>query len=166
MILTNLEDIRKMKLDFSVPEQYADDIRPGQEVRFSVENDPGEFTAVVTACEPAIDLNTRTLRVRAIMENPEELLVPGSSAKVEIDLQRIRESIFIPSSALIPSARGYSVFIARNSKALNVPVETGIRTQTHVQILAGLQPGDTLITTNLLRIRNESPITLGKLNHP
>ncbi|NQV02080.1 MAG: efflux RND transporter periplasmic adaptor subunit [Bacteroidia bacterium] len=166
MILTNLDDIRKIKLDFSIPERYADDIKPGQEVRFNVENDAEEFKATITACEPAIDLSTRTLWVRAVTKNTEGFLVPGSSAKIEIDLQRIRESIFIPSSALIPSAKGYSVFIIRNSMALNLPVETGIRTQTHVQILTGLQAGDTLITTNLLRIRNELPVKLGKLNHP
>jgi membrane fusion protein (multidrug efflux system) len=76
----------------------------------------------------------------------------------------MNKAIFVPTSALIPSIKGYSVFIARNGVALSTLVKTGIRSRDYVQVLDGLQIGDTIVTTNLLRIKNESSIKVLKIN--
>jgi len=162
--LTNLQDIHQLKLDFSLPERYASDINPGAQISFSVESRPELFSAVVDACEPAVDPRTRTLLVRAIADNRQQHLVPGESIKVFIELQKLTKSIFIPSTALVPSPQGYSVFVCRKSFAQSIPVNTGIRTEDFVQVLEGLRYGDTVITTNLLRIKKDSRVTIDNLN--
>jgi membrane fusion protein (multidrug efflux system) len=70
----------------------------------------------------------------------------------------------VPSAALIPSIRGYSVFLVKGGKAVLAPVKTGNRGNERVQVLEGAHRGDTLITTNLLRVRNGSPIRIQKIN--
>ena len=164
VILANLVDINRIKLDFSIPERYAGDLKVGSEIRFRTDYLDSDRTAIVEAIEPAVDLKTRTLLVRAVAPNRDGKLVAGTSARVSLTLQEINKAIFVPTSALIPSIKGYSVFIARNGVALSAMVKTGIRSREYVQVLDGLQIGDTIVTTNLLRIKNESSIKILKIN--
>jgi len=163
-VLANLQDIGRLTLDFSVPERYARDLQPGSPVYFTTDYLPEKLVASVEAAEPAVDERTRTLLVRASVQNVGGNLVPGTSARVSLVLKEQALSIFVPTSALIPSIKGYTVFINRGGKALASPVKTGIRNSDLVQVLEGLKPGDTLVMTNLLRIKNGSPLTLTNLH--
>jgi membrane fusion protein, multidrug efflux system len=162
-VLANLQDISRMTLDFSIPERYAGDMKPGSAVTFRTDYLPEEQQAQVETVEPSVDQRTRTLPARALILNKDGRLVPGTSAKVYLTIMDQAGSIMIPTSALIPSIRGYSVFLARGGKALSVPVKTGTRSSEFVQILEGIAAGDTVVTTNLLRLRNGSPITIQKI---
>ena len=162
-VLANLQDISRMTIDFSVPERYARDLHVKSPVRFRTDYLPDEQKAEVEAIEPAVDQRTRTLLVRAAISNPGGSLVPGTSAKVLLTIGETASSIFVPTSALIPSIKGYSVFLKKGGKAFAAPAKTGIRNSDFVQILEGVHPGDTLITTNLLRIKNGSPLSIIKI---
>lgn len=158
--LVMLQDIRTLKVLFDIPERYAGEVSNGQTVQVSLDRFPDPFIAVVNATDPAVDIRTRTLRVQAILHNPEVKLLPGSSVRVTLNLQTTGNALFVPSEALIPSPRGYSVFVVRKGHAETVEVTTALRTSSMVQVLSGLVSGDTVITTNLLRLRNGMAVSI------
>ncbi len=162
-VLANLQDINRITLDFSIPERYAGAMKPGSAITFRTDYLPQEQQAQVETVEPSVDARTRTLPARAIILNNDGRLVPGTSAKVYLTIMDQAGSIMIPASSLIPSIRGYSVFLARGGKALSVPVKTGTRSSDFVQVIEGIGTGDTIVTTNLLRLRNGSPLTIQKI---
>jgi len=153
LILTTLQDIHKVKVDFSVPERYAGSIREGQKVTFTIPGSPRFFDATILAIQPNVDATTRNLQIRAVAENFEQLLFSGSSVKVFLNFGRSGKTLFIPSQCLMPSLKGYSVFVIKNKIAKLNTVKTGIRTKESVQIIEGINNSDTLVMTNLLRIR-------------
>lgn len=161
-VLANLQDISQINIDFAVPERYASDIRANQEISFTTDYSDQIFMARVLAFEPSIDPKTRTLLIRAVADNRRNQLVPGSLVKVSLDIQGVDRSIFIPSEALIPTQKGYQVYLVKNGAALLREVKTGMRTQSSVQILEGIVSGDTVVTTNLLRIRPKTPVRVIK----
>jgi len=160
MVLTTLQDIRRIKLDFSVPEKYSHDLHVGSKISFRLDYLTNPVMAVIEAIEPAVDVNTRTLLVRAAAPNDNGSLVPGTSARVALVLKEWDKSIFIPANALIPSIKGYSVFLFRNGLSDPVMVKTGIRNSDFVLVTDGINAGDTLVTTNLLRIKKGSPLKI------
>lgn len=164
LVLANLLDVGIIKVDFSIPERYAMDLHIGSIIRFRTDYLKDEVTAVVEAIEPAVDVRTRTLLVRATAENGDGKLVAGTSARVALTLKEFNKSLFVPTSALIPSIRGYSVFANRGGFAQSVMVKTGVRNRDHIQVLEGIKVGDTLVLTNLLRVKKESPLKVTKIN--
>lgn len=162
MVLANLQDMSRIKIDFSVPERYSRDLHAGSLISYRTDYLPEERTAAVEAIEPAVDQRTRTLMVRADADNKDGSLVPGTSARISLTVTEARPGIFVPTSALVPSIKGYTAFIKQKGAAKAVTVKTGVRNRDNIQILEGLQTGDSLITTNLLRIKNGSPVTIAK----
>jgi membrane fusion protein (multidrug efflux system) len=157
-VLTTLTAIEPIKLDFKVPERYAGSISLGGTVRFRQEGGDRWHPASVVAVEPQLDLATRSLLIRALAENPKDALRPGAFVSVEIPLARLEQGVMIPTQSLVPSARGQSVFVVRDGKAEARPVRTGVRTPEAVQVLEGLQPGEKVVISNLLRIRPSIPL--------
>jgi membrane fusion protein, multidrug efflux system len=157
--LTTVQDLSRLKLDFTLPERYADEVHAGQAFSFHVEGRGEIFTGQVAAVEPTIDRTTRSLLVRGVVPNPGGVLTPGASASVEFEVQS-GSGILIPSRALVPSIKGHNVFVLREGRAAEQPVTIGLRTEERVQILAGLKPGDTVLTSNLLRLRAGIPVRI------
>lgn len=153
MPLVTLEDISLIKIEFAVPEKYANSVGLNQPVNFQVENSDQLYKATIKVIEPYVDQNTRSLFIRAIAGNGDKKLLPGSSATVEVALNQIPNTVMIPSKALIPSLEGNSVLTIEHGKAVKTNVEVGLRTNTSVQITKGLQPGDSVMTTNILRAK-------------
>ena len=116
------------------------------------------------AIEPQIDPNTRALKIRAVADNSEGLLLPGQFVRVELILETITNAVLIPTQAIIQEMEGPKVFISRNGKAERIDVTTGIRTDRELEILSGLNTGDTLITTGLLQIRQGIQLEFLKVN--
>lgn len=159
-IVTTIRQVDQLKLEFSIPEKYAKDINPGYKVRFKVDGGEQTHAATVIATENSVDQNTRTLKVRAVVTKTHKELVPGVFAKVNLQLGRDEGAIMIPTQALIPSARNKQVILLRNDSVKFAVVETGIRDSAYVQILSGVLPGDTVITTGLMAIRPKSKVTV------
>jgi len=163
-VLASLQDVSRVKIDFAVPERYANDLHPGAQVLFTTDYSPDIFYATVEAIEPAVDLNTHTIGLRAFSDNREGKLVPGASIKVDLQIKNLEKSIFVPTSALMPSLKGYNVFIVKSGKAESMIIKTGLRNRESVQILDGLSKGDTLVITNLLRVKQDSRLKIVKLH--
>lgn len=152
-VLASLHDTSSLKLDFTVPERYAASLTPGQEFRFQVAGRAEPLKAKILAFEPSVEAASRSIRVRGVLENAPEDLLPGAFATVELPV-RVEQAILIPSIAVIPGADGRRVFVAREGLAHSVRVELGARTTDRVQVLSGLSPGDSVAVSNLLRIRD------------
>jgi len=153
-LIATLQQIDPVKIEFSVPEKYSLTVKKGMPVRFTVGNIDRTFDGTIYAVESGIDPQTRTIRVRATSPNPGSILIPGTYARINIILEKIPDALTIPSEALITGMEGNKIYICRNGMAVSVPVTTGIRTGTDVQITSGLSAGDSLITTGLLQISN------------
>lgn len=151
-VLTNIQDNSVVKLDFQVPEKYAHVIAAGSEQKFTVASDTNQYTAKVTAREASLDQNTRTLQVRAVSANPGRLLLPGQSARLHLALHSTADALMVSSQALMPSSKGYNVYTVKNNHVQLSPVEIGQRGPYTVEVLHGLNNGDTVITSNLLRL--------------
>jgi membrane fusion protein (multidrug efflux system) len=152
--ITTLQDIDTLKIEFSVPEKYVKLIDVGDRVNFKVQGSDKKYRAVIYAIDPKIDPSTRTLQARAIFPNKNYEILPGAFAEVEVILEEIPNAILIPAEALIPSVEGNKVFICNGGKAVERKVETGVRTERFIQVLSGVQPGDTVLTTGLLQLKS------------
>lgn len=152
-IITTLQQIDPIKIEFSIPEKYKNNIVNNQEVEFTVEGVPDTFRGKVYATESKIDLSTRSIRIRALCANPQGNLFPNSFATIKLNLFPNQQSIFIPARSIVPLIDGEQVFIVRNGKAAAVRITTGIRTETEVEVEKGLQPNDTLVISGLLQIK-------------
>ena len=157
-LIATIQQVDPIKIEFSVPEKYSLKVKKGMHLTFTVENVDKTFDGVVYAVESGIDPETRTIKVRATSPNPGLILLPGTYARISIILENIPDALTIPSEALITELEGTKVYLCRNKKAVSIPVVTGLRTSTDVQIVTGLTAGDSLITTGLLQISNGSPV--------
>ncbi|HTV18377.1 MAG TPA: efflux RND transporter periplasmic adaptor subunit [Polyangiaceae bacterium] len=157
-LLSTLQDTSSLKLDFTLPERYAGALRPGSSFRFRVEGRPESYTGQVAAVEPSVDPATRSLLVRGVIEGAPGLY-PGSAASVEVPL-RVEQALLVPSIAVVPGIEGRRVFVADAGRARAAKVELGFRSADRVQVLSGLAAGDAVITTNLLRLREDAAVTL------
>lgn len=157
--ITTVVDDNPVKIDFVVPERFAGQLSPGDEIRFTVEGIQRAFTGRVYALEPAIDEQTRTLGVRATSPNDDGALVPGAFAQVEIALPE-RDALTVPSFALLPEIRGHRVLVMRGGRAEPRSVRIGARTTERVEVLDGLAAGDSLILSGLMQLRPGAPVTL------
>ena len=151
-LLTNIEDNNTIKVEFSIPEKYTNVIQVGSKLTFSIPSDDETHSAIVIAKNASLSQNTRTLLVRAITSNNDGILLPGQSARLHLSLSTSGETLVIASQSLIPSSIGYSVLVARNGKVVPTPVEIGRRGPGSVEISKGLVKGDTVITSNLMRL--------------
>jgi len=161
--LATIRMVNELKLDFSVPEKYSQEITEGKKVAFTVQGDDTKYEAVVMASEEGIDANTRNLKVRAVVKINHAVLKPGAFANVELALNQIKDALMIPTQAVIPSDRDKQVIINRNGKAKFVTVKTGIRQSSTLQVLEGLKPGDTVVTTGILFIKPKVGLKFSKI---
>ena len=163
-IITTIRQNNQLKIDFTVPERYTTKINRGQKVKFSSEGDSKTYWAIVIAKESGLNELNRSLVVRALVENNDGNLLPGKFAKVTIDFAPDTNAIMIPSQAVIPLARNKQVAVYNDGKVIFKDVETGARDSSRVEILSGLNPGDTIITTGLMSLKPNAKVVLSKVN--
>ena len=158
--IAKLIKISPIKIEFSIPEKYASEIKVGYPVTFTIDGSNNVFKASVYAVDPKIDIETRTITLRALYPNSKEELKSGRYAGITLQMSNIDNAIAIPTEALIPEMDGEHVFIYKNGKAKSVNVKTGLRTESKIQITDGLKFGDTLITSGIMQLRQNLPILL------
>ncbi|MBL0741575.1 efflux RND transporter periplasmic adaptor subunit [Chryseolinea lacunae] len=163
-IITTIRQVDKLKLEFSIPEKYAKEIVKGYVVSFKVDGGDNYHKATVMATENSVDANTRTLKVRAVVNENHRELVPGVFAKVNLQLGKDDEALMVPTQSIIPTARNKQVIVLRKDSASYTVVETGIRDSAFVQILKGVKVGDTVITTGLMAIRPNIKIKITRVS--
>ena len=158
ILVTKLVNTGKLKITFSIPEKYATQVKTNTTISFKVAGSEERYTAKVYAIEPEIAVATRTLQVRAIAENKDGKLLPGTFADVELPLDIIKDAIVVPTEAIIPVQNGKKIFISNNGLAKELMIETATRTETSVLVLSGLKEGDTVITNGVMALKNDDPV--------
>ncbi|MGZ8540886.1 MAG: efflux RND transporter periplasmic adaptor subunit [Chitinophagaceae bacterium] len=162
-IIAVINQTGQLKLDFTIPEKYTGKIKIGQVVSFSFENTDKKYTAKITATESSVAENTRSLKVRSLIQTKDDKLLPGTFAKVQLSFEPDPNTIMIPTQAVIPQARVKKVIVYNNGLAQFNDVTTGVRDSARIQVTEGLNAGDTIVLTGLLSIRPESKIKLTKI---
>ena len=152
--IVTLDALDPVKVDFRLPESYANSIKVGQALTLSVAALGNErLTGTVYAIDPQIDVAGRSLLLRARVPNPDGLLRPGMFANVRLTSGRAGEMLVIPEEALVLQSSGQKVYRVVAGKVELVSVKTGKRRQGEVEIVAGLRVGDTVVTAGQLKIR-------------
>lgn len=163
VVVAKLTKISPLKVEFSVNENQANEIKPGTPLAFKVENDLNTYHASVYAIESQLDENTFSLKARALYPNTDGKIKPGQSATVEIELSKIEQAIVIPAIAAIAEMGRDIVYIYDNGKAKRVTITKGLRTASSVQIIEGLNAGDTLLVTGVMQLRDGMPVKIETL---
>ncbi|MFO7823759.1 MAG: efflux RND transporter periplasmic adaptor subunit [Cyclobacterium sp.] len=163
-IISNIVNVDPIKIEFSIPERYANEIKAGSLVYFRANNSSEEAEGKVYAIEPNVDAATRTLKIRAMSPNKEKKFLPGMFVRVRLVLNEIDNAIMIPSESLIPELEGYKVYIANEGKIESRKVTIGQRSDTRVQVLDGLAPGELVLTTGVLQAREGMPVNVNQIN--
>jgi len=164
-LLSTIRSENKIKLDFSVPEKYGSVIKSGMKVKFTMYNDDSQFEATVIATEEGIDATTRNLKVRSIVNSKSKLLIPGAFANVQLRLSENANAVLIPTQAIIPQDQNKSIIIAQKGKAHFIQVITGIRNASNIEIIKGIQPGDTIITSGLLFLKEGAKLNYSSITN-
>ncbi len=162
-VIAIINQTDQLKLDFTIPEKYIDQIKMGQLVTFTFEGSKKQLGAKVVATESNITENTRSLTVRAAVMGSDPGLLPGSFAKVQLSFDPDPNALLVPTQAILPQARGKKVILYKSGTAVFADVTTGVRDSAKVQITNGLKPGDTVVVTGLLSVRPEGKIQIGKI---
>ena len=163
-IVTKLTKITPLKIEFSVNERQASEIKQGTELVFSLSNDLNKYQASVYAVESNLDRQTLTLKARALYPNVGGKLKPGHSTDIEINLNEIKNTIVVPSLSTIAEMGRDIAYVYKDGKAHQVVLKKGMRTASSVQIIEGLSLGDTLITTGVMQLRDGMSVTIDNLN--
>jgi len=143
--LVNLEQLSPIKIDFYVPEKYADALQKDEAINFTVTGFSNTFQGKIYAIDPKIDEPTRSIHVRALAENKDGRLLPGVFAEITIELSHAANALMIPTEAIIPQISGQTVFTVKHGIVGSVPVTMGIRTDSTVEIMTGLHENDTIV---------------------
>lgn len=162
-VISKLTKISPIKIEFSVNESQANNIKSGTIINFYTENDASTYQALVYAVETVLDEQTLTLKARAVYPNSDGRLKPGHSANIDIKLKEIENTLTVPSRAIVAEMGRDIVYVYNNGKARQVAIQKGMRTASSVQVLQGLNIGDTLLVTGVMQLRDGLPIKIDEL---
>jgi RND family efflux transporter MFP subunit len=134
-----------LRLRLDVPEREALNIRAGQEVAVRTEGASDAWPGRIVRLSPAIEEANRSLIVEAEVDNSKGLLRPGSFARAEIQTESGGDSLVVPASSLVLFAGIEKVITVKQGKALERPVTSGRRAGEAVEILSGLEAGESVV---------------------
>lgn len=164
-VIASFVNIDPIKIEFSIPERYASEVKVGASVYFTNESGDQEVEGKVFAFEPQIDAATRTLKLRAQSSNREGKFLPGMFVRIRFVLSTLESALLVPAEAVIPELTGYKVFVVNaDGKAEERIIEIGTRTDTQVQVLKGLNEGDLVLTTGVMQARQGMPVKSTQIN--
>ncbi len=161
--ISSLVQLDPIKIEFNVPEKYATYIHDGMPVEFSIVGSSKTYQAKVYAYQAQITQDSRSLTIRAMMSNPKVEVIPGAFADLKIQLEKISNALMIPTYCLVPLLNGQNIYVIKGNSANLVQVQTGIRTAEQIQIISGINEGDTIASTGLLALKDKMPVTVKKI---
>lgn len=163
--IVTLGSIGTIKVDFRVPEVHLPKLAAGQTIQAQVDAYPGSvFQGTVYAIDPALDEETRTVLVRARLPNPDSRLRPGMFARLKLTVERRPNALLVPEQAIVPMQDKLFVFRVVDGKAALTPVTVGLRRPGQVEITAGLNADDMVVTDGQMKLFDGVPVTV--LNPP
>ncbi len=158
-IIATVQQLDKTKVDFTVPELYTSVIRKGGLVDIQIDAVSNtRRKGLIIATEPQINLTSRNLKVRALLQDGQGH--PGAFVKVFVNAGVDKKAILVPTNCIIPEDKNNQVIIVKQGKAQLINVTTGVREANNIEITSGLNPGDTIVVTGVLFARPKSPVTV------
>jgi len=163
--IISLQQLNPIHLDFTLPERYVSQLALKQTISATVQAYPGrEFQGRIVAIDPALEADIRSIKVRAKLENPDKDLKPGMFAQIKIKSGADMPVLTLPDTAITYNPYGNAVFvIVKNDSGFTVKsrqVETGQSREGRVQILSGLELGDTVVSAGQVKLRNGMTVTI------
>jgi membrane fusion protein (multidrug efflux system) len=157
-VITTLDDISRMRLDFTVPARFLRFLQPGQQIEASTAAYVQAFTGEIAAVNSRVDPVNRSVTARAVFPNAQGLLKPGMLMSVTV-LGDQRNALLVPEESLVSRSTDHYVWQINGDIATRVFVEIGDRRPGWVEVLGGLQPGDQVVRDGVGRLRgNESAV--------
>ena len=171
--IVTLTDLDQLYVNLTLPEQNRSLLVIGQTVDVSVDAYPGKsFQARLTAMEPQINVETRTIKLQATLENPQHLLLPGMFANARVVLPPEVGVVTVPATAVDYTLYGDSVFLIQQDgkddkgnpvlKVVRTFVKTGERFDDRVAILTGVKPGDRVAASGQIRLNSGDAVTIAE----
>lgn len=177
-MIATLQDLSTLYVDFNLAEQHYPQLSVGQPVELSVSAFPDQrFGGHITAINPRVDVNSRTLLVRASISNPEEQLLPGMFAVLNVLLADVQPRVVVPETAITFSLYGHSVYViepaeeqagaAGDAPALRAKrrfVSTGERRDGQVVVTEGLKAGEQVVSTGQVKLDDGAAVVINNSN--
>jgi membrane fusion protein (multidrug efflux system) len=172
--LVTLQQINPIYVDFYLPQKSLSNIKVGQPVTITVDAYAGTtFSGKISSMNSLVDSATRTVQVRATVDNAEKKLLPGMFVDVEIDLGQPHDYITLPKTAITYNSYGNLAYlIERNERgkaegvARQTFVTTGPTRGDQIAVLDGIKAGDLVVTAGQMKLRNGSPVTINNAVQP
>lgn len=159
--LVEIVEIKRLKVDYSVPERYLSRLALNQTVDLSSSAFPGKsFTGMVDFISPSISPATRTIGLRALVPNEAGVLSPGLSIEVVHTLGIEPNALIVPEQSLVPTLEGQIVYKIVDGRAISTPIVIGSRADGRVHVISGLSAGDQIVVAGHQKIRNGSPVNI------
>jgi len=163
--IVTLVQLDPINLDFTLPERNLRYLADQQEITATVQAYPGErFTGRIAALDPSVDHGSRSVNVRAKLDNRDKRLRPGMFVQVHIDLGKAQQVLTLPDTAITYNPYGNSVFLIQESETgLTVQsrqVTTGQSREGRIEIIDGLKAGDRVVSAGQIKLRNGMPVVI------
>ena len=163
--IVSLDALDLMYADFSLPERSLAKLAIGQTVRVRVQAYPDQlFEGVIAAITPAVDVGTRSIKIRADLSNPDEKLQPGMFAYVEVLMRNEQKVLTLPDTAVTYNPYGEYVYVLESSdeghKTVYRQVETGSTREGRVEIIKGLEAGERVVSAGQVKLRNDMAVQI------
>jgi membrane fusion protein, multidrug efflux system len=153
-VLTTLDDLAELEIEFSVPEVYFGRVRRGQPVSATSAAFAGRsFEGRIATIDTRVGQVSRAFRVRAVIPNPDLVLPAGMFMHVTVVLEE-RPAVLIPEQAVLAEGDSTYVFKVRDAQAERQEVRLGQREAGTVEVLDGLAVGDVIVQSGLQRLRD------------
>jgi RND family efflux transporter MFP subunit len=144
--LFDIASTARLRVYVNVPQTYSRAVRPGAEAQLTLAEFPGRrFTGKIVRNSESIDPNSRTLLTEVDVDNPTGTLLPGAFVSVHLKLDGTASAVVVPVNTLIFRAAGMQVAVVRGDKAELVPIAMGRDYGADVEVLSGVNPGDSVI---------------------
>jgi len=151
--IVSLQQLNPLLVDFSMPEKYLAKIDVGTEVNIRISAIKRTYTGKITAVNSLVDAQTRTIDIRAIIQNDDHKLLPGMFAEVYMFVGGVKKEIIIPQTAITYSADGEYVYTVVDKKAHKVYVKLGEKlTDNRVIVKKGLKAGDVMVIAGQMKL--------------
>jgi len=169
--IVTLQQLDPIFVDFYLPQQDLAKIKVGQTVTANVDTYPAlKFTGQTLAINPLVNTASRNVQVRATFANPDEKLLPGMFATVDIDVGAPKDYVTLPKTAIYYNAYGDIAYLVEDAGkdksgqerkvAQQVFVKTGQTRGDQIAVLDGIKPGDVVVTAGQNKLHNGSPIRI------
>jgi membrane fusion protein (multidrug efflux system) len=159
-VITTLDDLSKVEVEFQLPELLYGKIRRGLEITATSATFPGRtFPGKVINVDSRIDETARAFRVRAVMPNPELVLPAGMFMTISVVLES-RDAMMIPEAAVIFEGATSFVYVVKDDKAQRRDVQLGQRRANLTEVVTGLQDGEMVVQRGTQNLRNGSAVKI------